>query len=781
MAKARPANVLQINHEQAKALANRVGETEVLRLLHEAEADLQKRLQQAIQTGSTTPMNIATMEQTLAQVRAVTHGVAAKLGKVVLGASGKAGELGADGVLRYLQAAQQSFGGQARPLALREASMLSRAVQGANASVLGRIAEGEAPRITYSRSPRAKADGDVLVKVPASKFDALWSRDDAGYLGAGDPGIGKRREGVSAFVKKRGELYASQVVYDPFDGKVVVVDGRHRLATLRDAGAGELVVSVPAENLADFIKATGGAPALAHNEVKASVPGSLAPDSYEPPLGGVLRRYGAATIETFEGVLRTGILTRKPWGDMRDELVQASPFLQGQPKFWAERIVRTECLVGETPVSGAMVRAVFRRWYEGPVVEVITKGGRKFTTTPNHPMLTRDGWVGSGELRPGDDLVCYRGQQRAGASGDEHVDHGPTTIREVFDAFAAVGVRERRRTAQPDFHGDGRDGEVDVLRPHRMLGIGRFAPLHKPTAQQVFSPSGVLRARFCRRCGALLSIQQQPCLCRGALVDAGLLEAALDRAVRGAQVFRDRFGALTRLVAGDDVLRQLAFAGVLGCGEAVLCGVRSAAGLSGCPEKPLEGIRADVSRGGCLLGAQPGEIEFDCVVEIRWRVFRGHVFNLETPSGYYAINGAYTGNTIGAYNRAGWEGLRAADDDLGDVVKVLSATFDNRTGWDSYQVHGQLRRTDEPFEWAGGLYQHPPNRPNDREVVVPHRLSWPIPHELHPRSDAEVLAAWKRERRLGAPPKRPQMSTIPHEAFGKLCAGGRLPVWVQAV
>lgn len=465
MAKARPANVLQVNHEQAKALAHRVGETEVLRLLQEAEVDLQRRLQQAIQTGSTTPMNIATMEQTLAQVRAVTHGVAAQLGKVVLGASGKAATLGADGVLRYLQAAQQTFGGQARPLALREAAMMSRAVQGANASVLGRLAAGEAPSITYSRSPRAKADGDVLVKVPASKFDALWSRDDAGYLGANDQGIGKRREGVSAFVKKRGELYASQVVYDPTEGKVVVVDGRHRLATLRDAGAGELVVSVPAENLADFIKATGGAPALAHNEVKASVPGSLAPDSYEPPLGGVLRRYGAATIETFEGVLRTGILTRKPWGDMRDELVQASPFLQGQPKFWAERIARTE--------------------------------------------------------------------------------------------------------------------------------------------------------------------------------------------------------------------------------------------------------------------------------------------------------------TMAAYNRAGWEGLRAADDDLGDVVKVLSATFDNRTGWDSYQVHGQLRRTDEPFEWAGGLYQHPPNRPNDREVVVPHRLSWPIPHELHPRSDAEVMAAWKREQRRGSPPKRPRMSTIPHEAFAK--------------
>jgi len=116
--------------------------------------------------------------------------------------------------------------------------------------------------------------------------------------------------------------------------------------------------------------------------------------------------------------------------------------------------------------------------------------------------------------------------------------------------------------------------------------------------------------------------------------------------------------------------------------------------------------------------------------------------------------------TMGAYNRAGWETIRAADDELGDMVKILCATFDNRTGWDSYQVHGQIRRPDEAFEWAGGFYQHPPNRPNDREVVLPHRLSWDIPSNLSWRSDAEVVAAWQRDKRKGSPPARPTMTTV---------------------
>ncbi|GAC1475622.1 MAG: hypothetical protein PVSMB8_00390 [Vulcanimicrobiaceae bacterium] len=122
---------------------------------------------------------------------------------------------------------------------------------------------------------------------------------------------------------------------------------------------------------------------------------------------------------------------------------------------------------------------------------------------------------------------------------------------------------------------------------------------------------------------------------------------------------------------------------------------------------------------------------------------------------------------MGAYNKGGWESTREGDEQLGDMVKILSATFDNRTGADSYAVHGQIRRPDEAFESWFGLYQHPPNRPNDREVVTPHRISWPIPPYLAWKSDAEIAAAWAREGRKGGPPARPKMTTIPIKDFGK--------------
>jgi hypothetical protein len=123
--------------------------------------------------------------------------------------------------------------------------------------------------------------------------------------------------------------------------------------------------------------------------------------------------------------------------------------------------------------------------------------------------------------------------------------------------------------------------------------------------------------------------------------------------------------------------------------------------------------------------------------------------------------------TMATQNRAAWDANRVAQEQLGDVVKILAATFDDRTSADSWCQHGQIRRPEEAFQWWSGFYQHPPNRPNDREVVVTHRISWPLPPYLAWKSDAEVAARWRAEGRKGRPPKRPKMTTVPLEQFGK--------------
>lgn len=76
-----------------------------------------------------------------------------------------------------------------------------------------------------------------------------------------------------------------------------------------------------------------------------------------------------------------------------------------------------------------------------------------------------------------------------------------------------------------------------------------------------------------------------------------------------------------------------------------------------------------------------------------------------------------------------------AKTDVPDLKKKLVATIDNRTGEDSKELNGQVQRVDQPFIWKvrdskGNLtgkvvkYMQPPNRPQDREIVIPWRDGW---------------------------------------------------------
>lgn len=85
--------------------------------------------------------------------------------------------------------------------------------------------------------------------------------------------------------------------------------------------------------------------------------------------------------------------------------------------------------------------------------------------------------------------------------------------------------------------------------------------------------------------------------------------------------------------------------------------------------------------------------------------------------------------------------LEEEDDDPDDaMLKKLVATFDAVTGNDSVLLHGQTRKLDEPFidVLSGREYMAPPNRPNDREIVVAWRRSWGDDREFDAETRTET-------------------------------------------
>lgn len=365
-------------------------------------------------------------------------------------------------------------------------------------------------------------------------------------------------------------------------------------------------------------------------------------------------QFADVALNRYSEDVREALLEGEREGETIQELADRVNAVFAGRKDNALTVARTECLPGSALVDGAVIEAVHRRWYEGPMVEVVTTGGRKFSATPNHPMLTQRGWVGAGSLCDGDDLVCDGRHKNPRSAGDEDVNAGPATLAEIFDTVKAIGISERRRGAKPDFHGDGMDGDVDILRPDRALRIGSFAAVYKPVIDQVLTESDRSRAPICQECGRLLSIDKQACRCRTTHANS-VPYSAYDGRLRDAEGIGDGSGSFAGGVATGnrgnvhrDVVMRSEVANALYHESPSLAARTKDASITNDAHHPGRVVAGAVVN---HRQAESGTVQLDRVITLRVIWFAGHVYNLSTPYGYYTANlGIFTGNTAGSAN-----------------------------------------------------------------------------------------------------------------------------------
>ena len=357
----------------------------------------------------------------------------------------------------------------------------------------------------------------------------------------------------------------------------------------------------------------------------------------------------------------------------------------------AETIARTECLPGDTPISGAEVTGLTRRWWSGDVVEVVCASGRSFTATPNHPVLTVNGWAPLGAISEGDYLICdslHVEEPRAAGDQDEH--DGPATIGEIFEAAQAVWVTQRERTGEPDFHGDGvPDGDVDVLRPDGVLRAGDFAPITQPRLDLVLSEADAAEVLgACESAPFVRKIPAAQVVRSGwrAERDPGFGEDASDRPRRHTEIVSNGSGVFSVRISGDDLLDREIVAPVRGVPALAHVGAASV------PERTCfdTGSAQMIPDGGRIESegvaddsvGHPGPVHLDHVVHVGQRHFAGHVYNFSTTDGYFAANGVYTGNTMRASNAGRWGAIDQAmrDGELPqNLIKIWVTAPDDRT------------------------------------------------------------------------------------------------------
>lgn len=135
-----------------------------------------------------------------------------------------------------------------------------------------------------------------------------------------------------------------------------------------------------------------------------------------------------------------------------------------------------------------------------------------------------------------------------------------------------------------------------------------------------------------------------------------------------------------------------------------------------------KGLQAQISNG--LFAASLGEINSEEMVGRISQFFTAEEWKLRR------IVRTELHNIYNVGKIRGMQELSGEDGDIPDLQKTLMHPMDQRTGKDSIYAAqlGLVADIDEPFEyvWKGQtrIFMAPPDRPNDRAILVPYREAW---------------------------------------------------------
>jgi len=139
-----------------------------------------------------------------------------------------------------------------------------------------------------------------------------------------------------------------------------------------------------------------------------------------------------------------------------------------------DRRTSSVCFTGlTTPRPIGQILNMFRRTYQGQVFIIATAAGEQFRATPNHPILTADGWRAAKEITPSDKVLDFTFSEFV-PEGD-CIEMQPS-FSAIADALFHPSVSDIVSVSPTpaDFHGDGQSGQnkVNTAKPKPELGRG---------------------------------------------------------------------------------------------------------------------------------------------------------------------------------------------------------------------------------------------------------------------------------------------------------------------
>lgn len=265
-------------------------------------------------------------------------------------------------------------------------------------------------------------------------------------------------------------------------------------------------------------------------------------------------------------------------------------------------------VVPETELQGR-VQCASKARYTGDVLKLTTKGGRRLTVTPDHPVLTRRGFVAAKLLAQGEHLLGYRGPVDGAAVPQDDVDHPPARAADLFDALRGLTRTVPVEAVPLYFNGDP------------MRGYGQIEVV--PADRCLWNDPEMTALEFLLQVGLPCAYLTQPTL-------AG--RCASEEMIGGELLAASGFRAFDQIppaVSNDTVFRRVGPAANL-----------SPRRLKASPN----GGTADAELFGELQLRHPGEVVGDELVRIESQHFDGFVYDAQTTTGYMVADGIVVSN-----------------------------------------------------------------------------------------------------------------------------------------
>ena len=310
------------------------------------------------------------------------------------------------------------------------------------------------------------------------------------------------------------------------------------------------------------------------------------------------------------------------------------------------------CFPGNVRVSlGNGVRKIWRTPFDGQVVKIVTDFGAA-TATINHPILTQRGWVSAGEISQGDYLVQALNDAHLIVNRDKN--QMLPTFDQVFRSFRATNSAQRKGRLGFDFHGHVPDADVDEVVVNDLLPNNRVPEQLKSVTDFLLTESngGISGGFGMGGFNHVVSSNRSSFGYQGDSVLMGQTTHAEDvgsastpdiAAIGLQSAFDDAAGYVVTPCQGQDTLAANVSGDDFSFGQDLSVWGGSSAALDCDPASPellAQLVRVHTNGFGGFFEHAARRYKFVRVVDKSFADYSGHVFTMETRSGWFSMTSA---------------------------------------------------------------------------------------------------------------------------------------------